>query len=220
MGLIGFIRGIFARPSPAEEPRAEEEEKIVAPAVPEPEKKPMPPRIYWEGRMVPRPIGPGEAIERSGGGGYRSGPSVRLEWVSRDRDDEGKPLCTRTPDSHTETMPKNAFTAAGKQYRAPHQLVYKWDKEARHGCWARDLYGRDVLMIAERFPCFDSSDYLYEDRYFRWFFLCEGGKLTCVYYTDKTDTVTVTEDVLDLDEPCWKAMNGEKCFEEPGSQDR
>ncbi len=69
-------------------------------------------------------------------------------------------------------------------------------------------------MAAERFPCFGSADYLHEDRCFRCFLLCEGGKLTSVYYTDKTDTVTVTEDVLDLEKPCWKEMQQAKCFRE------
>lgn len=42
----------------------------------------------------------------------------------------------------------------------------------------------------------------------------QGGKLTCVYHTDGTDIVTVTEDMRDLEEPCRKAIDGEKCFEE------
>ncbi len=132
--------------------------------------------------------------------------------MSREKDENGIPLRTRTPEPHTETMPKNAFTAAGKTYGALRQLVCKW--EDMRSSWARDIYGRSVLMAAERFPCFDSSDYLYEERYFRWFLLCEDGKFTCVYHTDGTDIVTVTEDMRDLEEPCRKAIDGEKCFEE------
>lgn len=165
----------------------------------------------WTGDMVPRKTGPGERIEHAGGG-YIYCSSVRLEWVSREKDENGIPLRTRTPEPHTETMPKKAFTAAGKTYSTPRQLVCKW--EDRHSSWALDRYGRAVLAVAKRFPCFDSSDYLHENRYFRWFLLCEDGKFTCVYHTDGTGTVTVTEDVLDLEELCWEEIVQEKCFEE------
>ena len=171
----------------------------------------VPFKHQWTGKMIPRATGPGERCEHSGSG-YISCRSFRLEWVSRRTDGSGRPLRARTPEPHTEIMPKNAFTAAGKTYGAPRQLVCTWESE--RSSWARDIYGRAVLMAAEPFPCFDSSDYLCEDRYFRWFLLCEDGKFTCVYHTDGTDTVTVTEDVLDMEEPCWKQIGLEKCFEE------
>ena len=169
-------------------------------------------RHQWVGAMVPRETGPGKSIEHTGGG-YMCCPSVRLEWVSREKDAEGKPLRTRVPESHTETVPYRNFTAAGKRYRGMGELLYRWEENCS-GLWGRDIYGRSVLMVAERFPCFDSSDYLHEDRYFRWFILCGDGRFTCVYHTDGTDTVTVTEDVLDMEEPCWKQINEQKCFEE------
>ena len=68
-------------------------------------------------------------------------------------------------------------------------------------------------MLTERFPCFDSADYLHEDRYFRWYFLCRRGKLTLVYHTDRTPLVAVTEDVRDLEDDCWKRMRELGCFE-------
>ena len=101
--------------------------------------------------------------------------------------------------------------AAGREYTDVSQLTAR--REDEHGPWATDRYGRYVLAVSERFPCFDSADYLYENRYFRWFLLCLDGKFICVYHTDETDTVTVTEDVLDLEEPCWKKINSLKCFE-------
>ena len=180
------------------------------PAPPEPAPAPAKPIRWSMGDMIPRETGPGEKVEHSGGG-YVCCNTVRLEWVSRRSDPEGKPYRVRTPESRTEVMPKNAFTAAGKEYASVSQLVARWEDE--HGPWATDRYGRFVLTVAERFPCFDSSDYLYESRYFRWFLLCLDGKFTCVYHTDGTDTVTVTEDVLDLEEPCWKKINEQKCFE-------
>ena len=208
MGLINFIRSIFKRPCPPHEAKAEE---TIAPA-PEPPVVPEePPGSRWEVDMIPQVAGPGGAIDHKGNGGYWSGASVRLEWVSRETDAEGKPLRTRAPAGHTKTVWKRGFTAAGKLYRGLGELLYR--REEGPGIWYRDIYGRSVLAVEERFPCFDSSDYLYENRYFRWYFLCQDDKLTCVYHTDGTDTVTITEDVLDLEKHCWREMNERKCFQ-------
>ena len=81
------------------------------------------------------------------------------------------------------------------------------------------MYGRTVLALRERFPCFDSSDLLYEHRYFRWFYLFQDGKLTCVYHTDESHTVTVTEDVLDIEDQCWREMQELDCFRERQDRD-
>ena len=210
MGPIDLIVRILAKFFPPDAPSPGAPEPA-PPAREEPKPASFPFKHQWAGDMVPRQTGTGERVKHSGGG-YICCSSLRLEWVSRQTDGDGKPLRTRIPEPHTEIMPKNAFTAMGKTYGAPHQLAYEW--EDKFSPWALDRYGRAVLVVAERFPCFDSSDYLYEDRYFRWFLLCDDGKFTCVYHTDGTDTVTVTEDVLDLEEPCWKKINAEKCFEE------
>ena len=167
-------------------------------------------RGSWAGDMVPREAGRGKSIERSGGGGYMSCGTVRLEWVSRETDADGQPLRTRTPKALTVTVPEVGFLAAGRPYASRAQLTARKDP---HGPWAKDVYGRDVLVLAERFPCFDSSDLLYEDRYFRWYFLCRDDKLTCVYHTDDTPTVTVTEDVHDLENQCWQQMKERGCFD-------
>ncbi len=204
MGLIDLIVSIFAKYFPPEE------HKDTGPAQAAPEPEPEPVMLRWLGDMVPRSTGPGERIERSGGG-FWSGGSVRLEWVSRRTDGEGKPLSVRTPESHTMTMPEVCFIAAGKQYLGLSHLARKLQGS---GPWYRDVYDRCVLAVAERFPCFDSSDYLYEDRYFRWFFLCQDGKLTCVYHTDRTKTVTVTEDVRDIEQLCWRTIERMECFKE------
>ena len=192
-----------------------EKARAAEPAVPAPEEEtepapaPEPPKGHWQTDMIPREVGPGEAVEHKGGGGYRSGGSVRLEWISRETDAEGRPLRVRVPESHTVTMPKDDFVAAGMRYKDIRQLISRRDGSSD---WPADIYGREVLMMAERFPCFDSSDYLYEDRCFRWFYLCLDGKLTCVYYTDTADTVTVTEDLQDLDKKCWEHMQKLGCF--------
>lgn len=179
--------------------------KTVAP------KEPEKPRIHWEGDMVPRETGPGEKIERSGGGGYSFCGTVRLEWVSRQTDAEGKPLRVRAPKGVSHTVPEVGFMAAGRLYASRAQLTARRERE--DSPWFKDVYGRDVLALTERFPCFDSSDFLYEKRYFRWYFLCLDGKLICVYHTDETPVVTVTEDVRDVEEQRWKEMKKAGCFE-------
>lgn len=173
------------------------------------------PRHPWQGDMVPRENGRGPSVERSGGGGGRFCPTVRLEWVSRETDAEGRPLRVRTPKEFTLTVPEVGFIAAGKLYASRNMLTFR---EVENSPWAKDVYGRDVLVLKERFPCFDSSDFRYEKRYFRWYFLCENGKLTCIYHTDNTPVVTVTEDVLNVESDCWKRMQDLECF--TGAEDR
>ncbi len=210
MWMTDALRKRMAKGRPPVRTEEQEPAPVQERVEPVPAREPEPPQKHWQGDMVPRETGPGERIERSSRGGYWSGGSVRLEWVSRETDGEGRPLRVRTPDSHTVTVPKVGFMAAGKRYRGMGSLVYRQEKD---GFWGSDIYGRDVLMVKERFPCFDSSDYLYENRCFCWYFLCEDGKLTCVYHTDQTDTVTVTEDVLDLEKNCWRDMKKLGCFE-------
>lgn len=121
----------------------------------------------------------------------------KLEWVSPD----GK---VREPEeTKAEYAYPGSFTAAGKKYTSWKQLCVTTDES---GFFARDIYGREVFCMRERFPCFDSYDYLYENRYYRWFFLREGNKLTRVYYTDERDVIHVTEDVRNLESKCWTEM--------------
>ena len=185
--------------------------KLFSKTVPE---EPEPPLRPWQGDMVPREAGPGQSIKHSGGGVYFCG-TVRLEWVSRETDTEGRPLRVRTPKGFALTVPEVGFTAAGKLYANRDMLTCR---KVKGSPWAKDVYGRDVLALKERFPCFDSSDLLHEKRYFRWYFLCENGKLTCVYHTDDTPVVTVTEDVLDVERDCWRQMQALGCF--TGSENR
>lgn len=164
----------------------------------------------WAGEMLPRKTGRGRRIERSGGG-IQISPSVRIEWASRRTDAEGHPLRVRTPQERTRTLSEAAFVAAGRPYAGRGQLIAQ---KAKDSPWAKDIYGRDVLALTERFPCFDSEDFLHEKRYFRWYFLCRDGRLTCVYHADETPTVTVTEDVLDVEDRCWEEMKRWGCFGE------
>lgn len=214
MSLKDILAGIFKKPAPPDAPQPAREARTDVPDRPAADtaapREPESPSEHWVGKMVPRSTGPGETINRSDGGGVMSCASVRLEWVSRQVDAQGVPLRVRTPESTTAVMPKTGFTAAGKRYRSLSNLAYRWEGSSSY--WATDLYGRDVLMVAEQFPCFDSSDYLYENRYFRWFFLCEDEKLTCVCHIGTSDNVTVTEDVQDLETKCWQEMKKQGCF--------
>ena len=123
--------------------------------------------------------------------------TVRLRWV-----DENNPERYRDPiEKTTEYRVGRPFWAAGKKYRKLSQLLTESPKGAP---WYRDIYGREILHLAERFPCFDSNDYLYENRYFRDLFICEKDRLTRIVVTDEEDTFTVTEDVQDIKPDVWK----------------
>lgn len=173
----------------------------------EPPTRPAPEPAPWSSDRIPQAVGPGEKADYPG----YSCATTRIQWVSRERDGNGQPVSVRVPEPETRVMPMGDFTAADRQYTAPRRLAANWyDKDGL--LWCGDIYGRRVLYGAERFPCFDSSDYLYEDRYYRWFFLWDGEKLTRVQYTDERDTVTVTEDVRDIENKWWKVLQGLACF--------
>jgi len=130
------------------------------------------------------------------------GPYVNIRYLVRWEGEDGT---LRKPEgSKREFAYPGEFEAAGKVYRSWQELCSEELDKQGHVC--RDIYGRDVLAEWERFPCFDSYDYLYENRYYRWFFIREGNMLTCVDYTDERNVITVTEDVGSIRERCWKTM--------------
>lgn len=179
-----------------------------APEVPDPvlekapEKTPAP--ALWESDMALRSVGPGERADYP----RCSYGTVRVRWVSRQTGEDGEPVSIREPQPETSEQPADDFVAAGRHYA---ELKLIQEKDAG-GSWYLDMYGRRVLCVLERFPCFDESDYLYENRYYRWYFLFENGRLTRVQHTDGTPTVTVTEDVSDLERRCWEAIRELECF--------
>lgn len=131
----------------------------------------------------------------------RSDGGRQIKWVSADG-------TVRIPEERKINTPYPGFyKAAGKIYVSLKDLCKEQDDS---GCLCRDVYGREVLYMAERFPCFDSYDYLYETRKYHWYFIKEGGKLTRIYHADGSGTVQVTEDVRDLENKCidqMKALN-------------
>ena len=146
-----------------------------------------------------RCVGAGERVSYE----LSSYPTQAVEWVSKETDKTGEPVVRRTPVERTVVVAvDDPFTIAGKTYRDINHFI-SYDKDRQ---WATDIYGRRVLCITERFPCFDSYDYLNETRCYRWFFLCDGNRLNRVFYTDGRMKVVVTEDVQNIESSCWEEM--------------
>lgn len=153
-----------------------------------------------EGGMIMESCGSGDWVRHPG----YSCASVKLRWVSHTGGSNAAPAEARIPTEHTEIFPVGkSFTAAGKRYKNLRQLFARTDEKCT---WCRDKYGREVLYLRERFPCFDSFDAMDESRFYRWFFLREGGRLTRIYYMDGGFEVHVTEDVENLEWSCWEKM--------------
>ena len=131
----------------------------------------------------------------------KPGPYVNIDYMVQWRAEDGS---LRIPQGgEKRTLPCNNFVAAGRQYSGWEQLCA--EQTGEDGTFT-DIYGRDVFAFRQRFPCFDSYDYLYEHRYYRWFYIREGDSLCCVYYTDEEKTIEVTEDVRLIADGAWKAM--------------
>lgn len=125
-----------------------------------------------------------------------------IRWVSTELDEKGNPTKIRMPVESSKKYPyPGRFIAAGKPYEKWEQL-YHQDTDIL-GIY-KDIYGRRVYYCAERFPCFDSDDYLYEKRKYRWFFILGENKITRVFYTDGSNQINVTEDVANIENDCWK----------------
>lgn len=121
----------------------------------------------------------------------------KIEWVAPDG-------TVRIPEEvNKDFLYPGVFVAAGKAYASWKLLCVKTEE---NGCVCKDVYGREVFYISERFPCFDSFDYASEKRYYRWFFIKENGKLTRVYYADERKRIQVTEDVRNLENNCREQM--------------
>lgn len=122
-----------------------------------------------------------------------------VEWTLR-----SDPSVVRRPKERTTVYRRGSvFWAAGQMYLNAEGLMYR-PREKDGWTWFLDRYGRKVFYADERYPCFDSYDYANENRYHRWFFLCEGGKLTRVYTAE--DEIRVTEDAAYVEDSCWEKM--------------
>ena len=173
----------------------------------QPKPAPKPPEIP----VVPPEQWPPEAeqdcVLRKGTGGRAvdydllSSGGTALEWVLR-----SDPGAVRVPEEKTEVYPEGKpFTAAGRQYLTTSELrAARKDEPSR--TWYLDRYGRKVFYVIERYPCFDSYDLIHENRYHRWYFLCEDGALTRIYKADDKPKIYVTEDVAVVENLCWEEM--------------
>ena len=154
----------------------------------------------YNGTLRLRVMGNGAKVNYESGGLYAS---QCLWWVSEETDSEGQPIFIRESCEVTNTQPvAQPFTAAGKTYRNLRQLS---PNDVIDGIDTDD-FGRQVLCYRERFPCFDSYDYLHEHRYYRWFFLKEDGKLTRVYTADESGWIYVTEDAENVENKCTELL--------------
>lgn len=143
--------------------------------------------------MILMSMGSGEMVHHSRG----LYSTIRLRWV-----DENDSERCRIPQPVSRVYGiRKPFMAAGKRYRSLSQLLLKSPKGMP---WCRDIYGREVLHLTERFPCFDSYDYMYENRYFHDLFIYEKDTLTHIAVTDEDDTFTLTEDARDVKPTVWR----------------
>lgn len=165
--------------------------------------KPTYRRKPWDGDMILKQVGSGKNVSYL----TCSYPTVDMRWVSREMGEDGQPISVRTPVESRMEYPKVGFIVAGKFYASLAQLTVKRDI---YGIWCEDCYGREVFCVSERFPCFDSSDFLHENRFYRWFFLRENGKLWRIFSIDETPIVSVTKDVRMLENTCWTEMQYHK----------
>lgn len=146
-----------------------------------------------EVNMVLQPTGRGESVHYP----LSSYSTSRMKWA-------GKDGSVRLPQQTSKKYSGiGGFDAAGKHYFSIRQLCAESDEQ---GVWCRDTYGRRVFCVRERFPCFDSYDYLNENRFYRWWFIREGNVLTRIHVTDGQGGIFVTEDVAELENNCWDAM--------------
>ncbi len=157
------------------------------------------PDVGLNSDMVLQVLGRGERMDSR----LSSRSTLRLQWESREKDAQGQPIRTRTPEEHTRThvLPL-PFSAAGKLYSSTGSLTAK---ELADGTYL-DCHGRRVISLAERFPCFDSYDYATENRYYRWYIIVEPERLTRVYTEDDSLQIYITDDVRDLEDNCVNAL--------------
>lgn len=127
-----------------------------------------------------------------------------LLWVNRVTGE------TRRPEEKTRVVEsEEPFLAAGRRYGRPQELMVRRKEDDPTECWVMDCHGRKVFYLSEPYPVFDSYDRIYEDRLFRWMYLCEDGVLTCVYLdqdSKRNPRIIITEDAASLGRSAWEAM--------------
>ena len=182
--MFGFLKRLFGeRPVIKKETREEQENKGLQNEA----------ESEYTGSLELCVVGNGTRVNYEPGGLYGT---KCLWWVSEETDEKGDPVYIRESKERTTKYPAALpFKVAGKLYLSLSQL---YGGEVTDGV-TTDVHGRQILCYRERFPCFDSFDYLHELRYYRWFLLKENGNLTRVYTADESGWIHVTEDVENLE---------------------
>lgn len=139
-----------------------------------------------------------------------------LVWNQYSDGGRGSIVKSRKPERRfTEYRVGEAFQAAGKVYSKEEMLrasgqewVWDYDSSGYHDMAGRftDAYGRKVYYISERFPCFDHYDKKYENRSYRYYFLCEDHKLICIRFADGSKYISVTEDAASIEYRLWRKL--------------
>ena len=128
--------------------------------------------------------------------------TLKVEWASQETDTEGNPVVVREPKEVTRKYNSyTAFCLAGKWYSNLDHFLQKQEGE-----WGEDIYGRRVLCTKTKYPCFDSYDFMYERRYFRWYYIRKGNSVSLLYSADDRKYIYVTEDVQNIEEWSWMRM--------------
>lgn len=136
----------------------------------------------------------------------RSSKATELEWVHKETGE------VRRPQGRERKFPKGVpFQAAGRIYFSLKQLEAR--RKEKYGFWYLDCYDRPVLLVLERFPCFDSSDAIHEDRFYYWYLLCQDGVLTMIRTSDEDPFIWVAEDAAFLEHNCWNELKKEGCLD-------
>lgn len=160
--------------------------------------------------MYLRQMGKGTAVHYE----LKSCSTKLLEWVSTETDEQGDPLVVRVPmESTRECSRKLPFSMAGKKYSDLNSFLKKLD-----GAWGEDVYGRRVFCLKELYPCFDSYDYLYENRYYRWFLIREGNTISRLFLSDDRDKIYITDDVRNMESWVWTQMKESGFCQPPESK--
>ena len=90
-------------------------------------------------------------------------------------------------------MTNKSFTAAGKTYLFEGQL--KMLRIHPTEPIYRDFFGRRVLLIHERYPCFDEFDRMYENRYFHHYYIETDEGFVQVVTADDQDEIRVLKTI-------------------------
>ena len=128
-----------------------------------------------------------------------------VEWIASPEDLSDETALQRLPQPQVYVYQmKDGFSVMGRDYTSISQLTSQ--KAEENSPFYIDAWGRRVLWLCERFPCFDEFDYEHENRYYNWFYLCGDGVLWHVFYADGSEYISVTRDVNLIDSTVWHRL--------------